>query len=184
MTTLAGAALELRVSKRLLWIGTAAYPLHNITRVRTSLLQPRRRDALVRWLKYTAGTVSVAFLATLPALPLLLAPGDPSGGGYLLFVWLLAFTAGGYFFVEAMQVWTARSQYVLAIETSSSSAAVVTSRNPQYLDQLVGQISYAIEHPETEFQVTVERLTVSPANYHFGDNVNMYGGSGNVGIAA
>jgi hypothetical protein len=33
--------------------------------------------------------------------------------------------------------------------------------------------------------VTVERLTISsPTNYYFGDNVNMYGGNGNVGIAA
>jgi hypothetical protein len=31
--------------------------------------------------------------------------------------------------------------------------------------------------------VVVERLTVSPTNYHFGDNVNMYGGQGNVGIS-
>ena len=35
----------------------------------------------------------------------------------------------------------------------------------------------------SEFHVQVERLMISsPQNYHFGDNVNMYGGSGNVGI--
>ncbi|MEW2131956.1 DUF6232 family protein [Streptomyces sp. NPDC005435] len=180
---MAGARLELRVSKRLLWIGTAAYPLHNITRVRTSMPQPRRREAVTRWLTYTAGTAVVAFLSTLPALPFLIGTGGQTGLGYLGFVWLIAFSAAVYFFIEAMRIWTAPPQYVLAVQTNSASAAVVTSPNPRYPDQLVGQISYAIEHPETEFQVVEERLTVSPASYHFGDNVNMYGGIGNVGIA-
>ncbi|WP_408057766.1 hypothetical protein OG542_16910 [Streptomyces violaceus] len=82
-----------------------------------------------------------------------------------------------------LSVVTAPSRYVLAIEAAGPSTAMVTSRTPQHLDQLVGDVAGALENPDTEFQVTVEQLTInSPTNYHFGDNVNMHGGSGNTGI--
>ncbi|GAA2931267.1 hypothetical protein GCM10020221_28820 [Streptomyces thioluteus] len=61
---------------------------------------------------------------------------------------------------------------------------MVTSRNPHHLDQLVGRISHAIENPGAEFQVTVDSITINPQSYYFGDNVNMYGGTGNVGMAS
>ncbi|MEV6112488.1 DUF6232 family protein [Streptomyces sp. NPDC052109] len=176
--------LELRVSKRILWIGAAVYPLHNIARVYAFVMRPRRKEAVLRFLRYTAGTLVVGFVALLPGLPFLAASGGDSGGGYVGFIWLLAIAAEIYFFVEMMSVLTAAPQHVLAVETSGASTALVTSRDPRYLDQLVGQISYAIDRPDTEFRVTVESLTVSPKNYYFGDNVNMYGGSGNVGISA
>ncbi|WP_308312029.1 hypothetical protein [Streptomyces albipurpureus] len=35
----------------------------------------------------------------------------------------------------------------------------------------------SIENPEIEFQVKFEALMINPRNYHFGDNVNMYGGT-------
>jgi hypothetical protein len=177
------ATVELRVSKRLLWIGSAVYPLHNISRVYTFILRPRRKEAVLRFLRYTAGTLVVAFIAMLPGLPSLAFQGSDSGAaGYIVWVWILALGAAIYFFVDMMSVLTAQPHYVLAVETAGASTGLVTSHDPRHLDQLVGQISYALDHPDTEFRVTVERLTVSPHNYYFGDNVNMYGGNGNVGI--
>ncbi|WP_437114996.1 DUF6232 family protein [Streptomyces flaveolus] len=175
--------IELRVSKRILWIGSAVYPLHNIARVYTFTLRPRRKEAVLRFLRYAAGTLVVGFIAMLPGLPSLAFQGPDSGAaGYVAWVWFLALAAAVYFFIDMMSVLTAQPHYVLAVETSGASTALVTSRDARYLDQLVGQISYALDHPDTEFRVTVERLTVSPHNYYFGDNVNMYGGNGNVGI--
>lgn len=72
---------------------------------------------------------------------------------------------------------------MLAVETSGASTALVTSKNTQHLNELVGQVVNWIENPEIEFQVKAETLLINPRNYHFGDNVNMYGGSGNVGMA-
>ncbi|MEU0334031.1 DUF6232 family protein [Streptomyces sp. NPDC006193] len=178
------ATVELRVSKRLLWIGSAVYPLHNIARVHTFLLRPRRKEAVLRFLRYAAGTLLVAFVAMLPGLPSLAFEGPESGAaGYVAWVWILAAGVVVWFFIEMMSVLTATPHHVLAVETSAASTGVVTSQDPRYLERLVGQISYAIEHPDTEFRVTVERLTVSPNHYYFGDNVNMYGGNGNVGIS-
>ncbi|MER6028576.1 DUF6232 family protein [Streptomyces sp. NPDC001851] len=184
--------VDLRVSKRILWIGAAVYPLANIARVYTFVLRPRRKEAVLRFLRYTAGILVVAFIAMLPGLPSLMSSrgeggqiGQDSGAaGYVTFVWIVALFAEIYFLIEMVSVLGAAPHHVLAVETSGASTALVTSQDPRYLDQIVGQISYAIDHPEAEFKVTVESLTVSPRNYYFGDNVNMYGGSGNVGIGA
>ncbi|MGW0204923.1 DUF6232 family protein [Streptomyces sp. NPDC003233] len=180
--------VDLRVSKRILWIGAAVYPLHNIARVYTFVMRPKRKEAVLRFLRYTAVTMIVGFLAMLPGLLASINGGGVDGNsgaaGYVVFVWIVAALAEIYFLIEMVGILTAAPQHVLAIETSGASTALVTSQNAQYLDQVVGQISYAIDHPDVEFKVTVESLTVSPKNYYFGDNVNMYGGSGNVGIGA
>lgn len=174
-------SVELRISKRLLWIGTAAYPLHNIARVYTFTLRPRRKEAVLLFLKRSGLIAAVAMIATVPAM----AGAVLFDSGVLLaMLWLAAVGVGIYCIVELFEVLTASSHYVLAVETSGASTGLVTSRHPQHLDQLVGHISYAIDHPETEFQVKVERISISPNHYYFGDNVNMYGGNGNVGIAA
>lgn len=175
--------IDLTVSKRLLWVGGAAYPLQNVARVYTFTLHPRRKDAVVRFVKNAALTVAAAIALTVLGGAAALADQD-TGGTLIGLVWLA--TAAGliYLLVELVSVLTAPSHYVLAVETSGPSTAVVTSHRPELLNQLVGQIAHAIENPETEFTVKVESISISPRNYHFGDNVNMYGGSGNVGISA
>ncbi|MDT6986254.1 DUF6232 family protein [Streptomyces lusitanus] len=174
-------SLDLRVGRRLLWVGGAAYPLQNITRVYTFTLTPRRKDATMLFLKRAALTLALAFGLTIVAA--LTTIGNQSlAGGILVLTWLGAVGALVFSAVEMFSVLGAPSQYVLAVETSGPSIAMVTSSDPRRLDQLVGPIVQAIENPEAEFQVRVEQLLVNPKNYYFGDNVNMYGGSGNVGV--
>ncbi|MEU1081489.1 DUF6232 family protein [Streptomyces sp. NPDC005908] len=174
-------AVDLRVGKRLLWVDGAAYPLQNITRVYTFTLTPRRKEATLRFLKRAALTLSVAFGLTIVAG--LASIGNTSmAGGILMFTWMGALAALVFSAVELFSVLGAPPQYVLAMETSGPSIAMVTSGDPHQLDRLVEPIVRAIENPEAEFQVKVEQLLVNPKNYYFGDNVNMYGGSGNVGV--
>ncbi|MER7480578.1 DUF6232 family protein [Streptomyces sp. NPDC126510] len=176
--------VELRVHKRLLWVGTAAYPLRNIARVYTFTLHPKRKEAVFRFLTRALITLAVAIGLSI-VVGLAVLADESSAGVVLTFVWLVAGAALVYFFMGMLSVVTAPSHYVLAVETAGPSTAMVTSSNPQHLDQLVGYVAGALENPDTEFQVTVERLTInSPTNYHFGDSVNMYGGSGNTGISA
>ncbi|MEV6120069.1 DUF6232 family protein [Streptomyces sp. NPDC052077] len=176
------ASVELRISKRTLWIGRAAYPLHNIARVHTFTLRPKRKEAVLRFVKRVGMTVAVAVIISLPAaIGSALSEGSSPLLGWL---WFLALGVVALCGVDLITVLTAKSYYVLAVETAGASTGVVTSVHPHHLDRLVGDISHAIDHPETEFRVTVECITHSPNNYYFGDNVNMYGGSGNVGKAA
>ncbi|WP_338117284.1 DUF6232 family protein [Streptomyces viridochromogenes] len=185
--------VELRVHKRLLWVGGAAYPLRNIARVYTFTLRPKRKEAVFRFLSRTGIILAVAIGLSIIGGLISFASSSSgpyeseqsSGGGLIVLVWICSGAALIYFFVDMLSVVTAPSHYVLAVETAGPSTAMVTSPDPQHLDRLVGYVSGALENPDTEFQVTVERLTInSPTNYHFGDSVNMYGGSGNTGIAA
>ncbi|KUN93635.1 DUF6232 family protein [Streptomyces caeruleatus] len=178
----AATAVDLRVGKRLLWVDGAAYPLENVTRVYTYTLTPRRKEATLLFVKRVGIILSVAFALTILG-GLTSIANEGAGGTILTFVWLGALAALAFSIVELVSVLTASSQYVLAVETSGPSIAMVTSADPRQLDQLVGSIVQAIENPEVEFQVRVDRLMVNPRNYYFGDNVNMYGGTGNVGVA-
>ncbi|MFJ2917185.1 DUF6232 family protein [Streptomyces sp. NPDC087307] len=178
-----GAGIDLRVSKRLLWVGGAAYPLQNIARVYTLTIHPRRKEAIVRFCKSVAITLAVAIALTILGAVAALGSEDV-GGGIVTFVWYVTVAGLIYFLVELISVLSAQSHYVLAVETSGPSTAVVTSTNREHLNQLVGYIAHAIENPEAEFQVKVESITISPRNYYFGDNVNMYGGTGIVGMAS
>ncbi|GAA2438485.1 hypothetical protein GCM10010433_44160 [Streptomyces pulveraceus] len=177
------AGIDLRVSKRLLWVGGAAYPLQNIARVYTLTIHPRRKEAIVRFCKSVAITLAVAIALTILGAVTAMGSEDV-GGGIVTFVWYVTVAGLVYFLVELISVLSAQSHYVLAVETSGPSTAVVTSANREHLNQLVGYIAHAIENPEAEFQVKVESITISPRNYYFGDNVNMYGGTGNVGMAS
>lgn len=165
-----------------MWVGGACYPLHNIARVHTLTLRPRRKEAVLRFLKRSA-IIAVVTIALTIVGSLTFMGGQDAGSGLLSFIYLGSAAASIYSLVEMIQVLTAPPCFVLAVETAGPSQAVVTSRNPQLLRQLVGQIAHAIEHPETEFQERVDSITISPQNYYFGDNVNMYGGSGNVGMS-
>lgn len=180
-------AVDLRVSKRLLWVGPAAYPLENIARVFTFVLRPRRKEAITLFCKRVALTLALAVGMTVLILLVdavaSIGRGESSGGPFIFLVWLGAVGGFVYYLLELTQVLSARSHFVLAVETSGPSTAMVTSRDPGELIQLVGRIAHAIDHPEAEFTVRVEGISASPHIYHFGDNVNMYGGSGNVGIA-
>lgn len=183
--------VDLRVTKQLLWIGDAYYPLRNLARVYTLTIHPRRKDAVLLFAKRL---LIIGAVTTL--LGLFAAMIDESNGGFGgsdsggssggLSVLVLMAAAGAliYSLVEMLGVLGASAHFVLAVETSGPSTAVVTGQRPDQLRQLAHQIADAIENPEADFQVRVDTIKISPKHYYFGDNVNMYGGTGNVGMAS
>jgi hypothetical protein len=178
----------MRVTKRLLWVGSAAYPLQNVTRVYTYVLTPRRGAATVLFFSRLSTILSVAFALTIlgAIAGLVHETGAESGENpaktLITLVWVGALVGLVYCLIDWLRVLSALSHFVLAVDTSGASTALVTSRDHGHLQQLVAQVVNAIENPEAEFLVHVESLAINPAHYHFGDNVNMYGGTGNVGM--
>lgn len=163
-------------------MGNAAYPLRNITRVYTFLLTPRRGEAIALFLKRAVIIVLTAAFALI--LTSVVSIGARETAETVTSLVVVGTVVGlGYGVVELVTVLAARAFWVLTVETSGASTALVTSRNVQHLHALVGYVVNAIENPETEFQVRVERPMVNHRHYHFGDNVNIYGGSGNTGMA-
>ncbi|MFD7445834.1 DUF6232 family protein [Streptomyces sp. NPDC059909] len=156
-----GKSVDLRVGKRMLWVGEAAYPLHNLARVRTAEFKPRRWRAF----GYFVIGGLIAYLAR--PVPELRVVGI--GLVIVLFAWFL-------------KVLTSPSQYALVIETCGEASAWVTLPDRERLRQLVADIVEAVENPEKELRARVETINFNRNNYDYGDKVNMYGGLGNVGV--
>ncbi|MEV4426875.1 DUF6232 family protein [Streptomyces sp. R-07] len=160
----------LRVSRRMLWMGSAAFPLHNITRVEAFKLKPDRGAALLRFLKWLIG------LALLFAAINFVNGEDTSVGesGSPLFIVVLIGLA-----VFLLKELFEPAKPVLAVETASGSAVIVTLPNMEELRQIAGRIAYAIDNPDTEFTTVVNQFNNT---HHNGPVVNMHGGQGNTGI--
>ncbi|TRO62389.1 DUF6232 family protein [Streptomyces sp. IB201691-2A2] len=172
--------VNLRVTKRLLWVGDAVYPLQNIARVYVFLLHPERKRAVFRFLKRLTIASIVLLVISLSNDA---SPGaDDTGGSQAAFM-TLGFAVLCYLVVDLVSVLLAQPHHVLAIETNGNSTALIAGSNLEALRRLTQDLAYAIENPGTEFQVRVETLNINPRSYQFGDNVNMYGGANNVGIA-
>lgn len=184
----AGIGVDLRVSRRLLWVGEAAYPLHNIVRVQTSVLVPNRAAASMQFLKWTA-VLAVVFVVLQT-----LNEESYSGSSYGSYddygdtastaqtLWTVGIAILIYLVAQLVFKLSRPDQHVLAVETAGASIALVTMTDKDRLRLVVRYIVHAIEHPDAEFSVRVERLVLNPKSYHFGDSANIYGGVGNTGM--
>lgn len=157
-----GKVVDLRVDRRLLWVGEAAYPLRNVTRVYSVEFKPKRLDRFAWFL----GGCALAFLV---------GNAEPRArvtcvlAATALFAWLL-------------KVLLSPSKYALVIDTSGTASALVTLPDREQLRQLVDAIVEAVENPTKPFHVRVESVHFSRTDYHHGDKVNIYGGLGNTGV--
>ncbi|MFJ2861909.1 DUF6232 family protein [Kitasatospora sp. NPDC087314] len=155
--------IDVRVSRRVLWVGGDAYPLHNIARARQfKLLPPKRSRVIIRFVRQVIGLLVAA--AVLGAL---LGNGASQTTtknvlGLVVLALLLAF---GYRLVKQLRM---RTVYQLIIETSSSSNTAVVSYDAQQVGNLIQLIMEAIDNPQAEFAIQVE-------NVHIGDQINQYG---------
>jgi uncharacterized protein DUF6232 len=149
-------ALDVRVSKRILWFGSEAYPLPNITRTGTVTLEPDRRAAIRGFVTMTLVTLFVMSIVA----------GTTTG-----FVATLAVLAGlgwiGYRLYKLVEFLNLRL-YELNVETAAASHRGVISDNPKVVTDLQDLITDAIDNPQAEFQVTVD-------NFQIGDNFTMLG---------
>ncbi|MBF9071421.1 hypothetical protein I2501_25700 [Streptacidiphilus sp. NEAU-YB345] len=183
--------MDLRVTKHVLWVGHAAYPIRNIARVFTFELRPRYWMAALRFFRRVG--ITLAALITLTIIDSLATSADPNStgdgtgqsslSGWMVFLWIMGVVAIIAWAVQLVQVLTEKPHPALAIETSGPSTAMVTLPERRELDQLVDALVGAIENPGREVIYQVNRLQISsPTNYYYGDVVNMYGGGGNTGM--
>ncbi|MFF0540718.1 DUF6232 family protein [Streptomyces coelicoflavus] len=158
-----GKPLELRVQRQILWVGSAAVPVRNVSWVEVFRLKPA-------W-----GKAGVYFLLLALIVFLVSARGDPTDGD--------GTATPGIWAVLALAVVCAvlfRSRKpVLVVELNSGSRVVLTLPTMDELRAIAGQIVYAMDHPEFEFSAVLEQYNTTN---NFGSVVNMNGGRGNTGI--
>ncbi|MFJ3445734.1 DUF6232 family protein [Streptomyces sp. NPDC086081] len=158
-----GKPLELRVQRQILWVGSAAAPLRNVSWVEVFRLKPA-------WGKaggYFLLLVVVAFLVSTR-----LDFTDGNGGSPPAVLALFAL-------VVVCAVLLGSRKPVLVVELNSGSRVVLTLPTMDELRAIAGQIMYAIDHPEYEFSAVLEQYNTTN---NFGSVVNMNGGRGNTGI--
>ncbi|WP_030543284.1 DUF6232 family protein [Streptomyces albus] len=161
-----GKPLELRVQRQILWVGSAAVPLRNVSWVEVFRLKPAWGKAGVYFLLL----VVLAFLvsARLDSTDGGGGGGDPAPGVLTLFALVV---------VGAVLLWSRKP--VLVFEMNSGSRVLLTLPTMDELRAIAGQIVYAIDHPEYEFSTVLEQHNTTN---NFGSVVNMTGGRGNTGI--
>ncbi|MET9701988.1 DUF6232 family protein [Streptomyces griseus] len=155
------------VNRRMLWIGSAAFPLDNLTRVEATKVKPQRGATFLSFLKWLALTAVVYVVVNASS------GGDArigESGNPVFVVFLVGLVM--YFIKELLEP----AKPILAVETAGGSLAVVTLPSVDELRTIAGQIVHAINHPEAEFTAYVHELN----NYN-GPVFNQNGGT-NTGI--
>jgi Family of unknown function (DUF6232) len=144
--------VNVRISKRVLWVGTEAYPLQNIARAQAVKVIPKspwtgKSRAAGGCLGFIAFWMVVALGAALHSV------------GAVLFV--AAVIAAVIIVVLARR--KKQPYYALIIETSGNPRRALVSTDGAKVGNLVQKIMDAIDDPEAEFQTVVH-------NVQYGDN--------------
>ncbi len=155
----------------MLWVGPAAFPLHNITRVETYRIKPDRGAAFLRFLKWLL-VVALVYAALLGASDAQTRSDLRDNPGILIVVVVVL---AGFLLRDLFEP----AKPALAVELSSGSAVLVTLPSMEELRDIAGLIARAIDNPAAEFSTVVRQFN-NTNNY--GPVVNMNGGRNNRGI--
>ncbi|MGB3443237.1 MAG: DUF6232 family protein [Actinophytocola sp.] len=156
--------IDVRVSKRILWFGSEAYPLPNITRTNTLKWEPNRPVAIRR---FVISTLAWLFAASI------VATATPGGLSAIVFVGVVAWRV--YRLVKLIEFLNL-TLYELVIETAAGSNRGLVSADGQVVTDLSFRITDAINNPHAEFQQQVNIVQNGGEMFHVS-------GSNNVGKA-
>jgi len=149
--------VDVRISRRTMWVGQKVYPLAHVARVEPLEFVPRRGKIITAYIRDVVSWLGLGLLGLLVAA----AAGSQLPEGAVT-VWelfvgvaLLAVT------VRMIRRLTMRTLYVLSIETSGSPHEVVASwdRNKIYL--LRDQVVAAIDDPSVSYSVHINHIEAS-----------------------
>jgi hypothetical protein len=148
--------VNVRISKRILWFNSEAYPLSNITRANTLTWEPRRGPAIKTyafsvfcWVVFAGVVSSAAPVAVATVVDL------------VVLAWLVWKTVR---LVEFLKL----RLYELHVETAAGSNRALVSNRPEIVGEIAYQITDAINNPHAEFQKTVQNFHVNDSNVNFG----------------
>ncbi|MFE9348239.1 DUF6232 family protein [Streptomyces olivaceus] len=158
-----GKPLQLQVLRHILWVGSAAVPLPNVSWVEVFRLRPD-------WGK--AGLYLLLVVVSASLFSDRLGSLDEGGGPTLVVL-------AGFALVVVGAVLLSSRKPVLIFELNSGSRVVLTLPTMDELRAIAGQIVYAIDHPEYEFTAVLEQHNTTN---NFGSVVNLNGGRGNTGM--
>jgi hypothetical protein len=145
-------AIEVRISKRVLWVGPSAYPLPNVTQVEPIEFRVKRWRLIKRFTRKCAASIALGFVAMMvlscasaPTMTLAVV-----GAGVLAVV--------GYQVYRLIRGLTLPPLHVLKVQMAGTSRAAVVSRDKPKIDELTYRVVDAIDNPATEYAVWIENI--------------------------
>ncbi len=163
--------INVRVSRRVLWIGSDAYPLQNIARAQARKIIPPRGTPVRDYIRALVGWIIVGIILSA------ILGGAAHNGALAGLVWVIVLLVLAWRTVRLVQKMREdNTYYALIIETAGNPNTALVSRDPGVVSELVQEIMAAIDNPSAEFSQNV-------VNYHLGDKITQYG-SNNVGKMA
>ncbi|MEU8927235.1 DUF6232 family protein [Kitasatospora sp. NPDC048545] len=172
------------MTKRILWVGEAAYPLATVARASITIIVPDKFGAIGRLFKFAGTVITAAFLlsAVNGAAAGALGGGQQSSdSGWPVVLALVAVVL--YFVFVTLPVLRQNRLYALTVDTAGPPTALLAWESPGPAYELQAAVARAIENPQIEFQQFVSSIIVDLRHYQFGDSVNIYGGNGNTGVS-
>jgi molybdopterin converting factor small subunit len=164
-------AIEVRISRQVLWVGAEAYPLRNIARAQTITLVPDRWRACRRYLTAVVFWVLLG-VAAVAAIKVASRLNGGQGSNPLhaaaVGALVLALALFAVSTIRLIRVLSARTYYALVIETAGTPRRALVSTDGNLVRELVRQIMKAIDDPQAEFRQTV-------INHHYGDKIYQNG---------
>jgi hypothetical protein len=162
--------INVRISRRVLWIGGDAYPLQNIARAQTLQVTPPRETPIREYIKSVAGWV---FLGIGVTIVLNIASMHASTLVGLLWLAILAALVVRTFKLISALRNRKQTYYALVIETAGTPNTALVSPDSGVVFELVQEIMAAIDNPQAEYSQQV-------TNVHLGDKITQFGND-NVG---
>jgi hypothetical protein len=181
---MATKSIEVSVSRRILHIGSAAYPLANIARVQSQRVKFKRWPAIRAFIVQVVIWIALGAIAT---FAIKYAYNHNSGGitydkqqRYLGIVRLASGILIGlsllWLLYRLVPTW--RRYYALVIETAGTAAAALINPDRSVITDLVARITRAIDDPDNpinHFHITTNNHTNN--NNYGGNNVQFGAGS-------
>jgi hypothetical protein len=157
--------IEVQVKDRVLWIGSDAYPVNNISRTQSRELTFKRKPAWGKFWKSIFKWLAIAIVATIGL-----------GAIHLRTAIVI---------VDIIRLFVDLSKkddiyYALVIETSGASRTPLVTKNRAVVLEIIDQVMRAINGEAVRFVQQVSVVTGD--QYNFRENsVGQFGGQGNVG---
>lgn len=149
--------IDVRVSEQILWFGSEAFPLRNITRTNTLTLTPNRGAAIRSYVLFVV-LLLVAAAAVAGAV----------GGVTGIIAFVAAIAAIVYRTIKLIDFLN-HTLYELVIETSSGTHRGLVTTDGNAVTDLSRRIMEAINNPRAEFQTKVDVV------HNHGDTINLTG---------
>jgi hypothetical protein len=159
--------VDFRISRRILWVGSNAYPLPQVSSVRPIEVIPRRGRMLAQYGRRAGATVVVGFVGL--TISACLGRAVPPVVDAVVAVAMVGVVV--WHTVELIRRLRRGRLYVLRVSTAGNQHSALVSRNRELIEDLTRRVADAIDNPAAEFAISVENLEIVKGDKYGGDHV-------------